>query len=161
MTHYDSTHLQRFGPSTMEAVNVDDVAREPPNVRHRRRALFSIMAAVGAALPIVSTDSKKRKKKKKKKPVTPPGARPDIVLNDFFYAPNTLTIRAAQDVPLLLRNDGGTTHTFVIDALVLDFELAPGASKSIEINVPAGQYAFYCKIPGHKAAGMTGTLNVT
>jgi uncharacterized cupredoxin-like copper-binding protein len=138
---------------------VDDVVSELLNVRHRRRALFGIMAAVGSTLPIAIADSKKRKKKKKKnKPAALP---PDVILNDFFYAPSTLTIRASQDVPLLLRNDGGTTHTFVIDALALDFELAPGASRNIVINAQAGQYAFYCKIPGHEAAGMTGTLNVT
>lgn len=147
----------------MEAVNVDDGVSGPLTVRHQRRALFGIMAAAGSTLPLAVADSKKRKKKKKKKKTTttpPPGANPDLVLDDFFYTPNTLAIRAAQDVPLLLRNDGGVTHTFVIDALAVDVELAPGASKSIVINAPARQYAFYCRIPGHKAAGMTGTLNV-
>ncbi|MFN8679465.1 MAG: cupredoxin domain-containing protein [Thermomicrobiales bacterium] len=149
--------------TTMEAVNVDDGVSGPLTVRHRRRALIGIMAALGSTLPMAVADSRKRKKKKKKKhkPATPPpGAAPDLVLNDFFYTPNTLAVRAAQDVPLLLRNDGGVTHTFVIDALAVDVELAPGASRSIVINAPANQYAFYCRIPGHKAAGMTGTLNV-
>jgi uncharacterized cupredoxin-like copper-binding protein len=139
---------------------VDNVVSEPLNVRHRRRALFGIMAAIGSTLPIALADSKKRKKKKKKKKKKS-GTSPDIVLDEFSYAPNTLTIRAAQDVSLLLRNDGGITHTFVIDELALDVELAPGASRSIVINAPAGQYAIYCRIPGHKEAGMTGTLNVT
>lgn len=142
---------------------MDDGVSGPLTVRHRRRALIGIMAALGSTLPLAVADSRKRKKKKKKKhkPATPPpGAAPDLVLNDFFYTPNTLAVRAAQDVPLLLRNDGGVTHTFVIDALAVDIELAPGASRSIVINAPANQYAFYCRIPGHKAAGMTGTLNV-
>jgi uncharacterized cupredoxin-like copper-binding protein len=145
----------------MEAVIVHDVVSGPLTVRHRRRALFGIMAAFGATLPMAIADSKKRKRKKKGKKKKPPVASPDIVLDDFFYAPNTLTIRTDQDVPLLLRNDGGTTHTFVIDELAVDVDLAPGATRSIVINAPAGQYAFYCRIPGHKAFGMTGTLNVT
>lgn len=142
---------------------MDDSVSGPLTVRHQRRAFFGIMAAAGSTLPLAVADSKKRKKKKKKKKTTttpPPGATADLVLNDFFYTPNTLAIRAAQDVPLLLRNDGGVTHTLVIDTLAVDVELAPGASKSIVINAPADQYAFYCRIPGHKAAGMTGTLNV-
>ena len=28
------------------------------------------------------------------------------------------------------------------------------------INLPAGEYAFDCNVPGHKAAGMVGTLTV-
>jgi uncharacterized cupredoxin-like copper-binding protein len=37
----------------------------------------------------------------------------------------------------------GDTSTFTID------------------NLPAGKYVFYCDVPGHRAAGMEGTLTAT
>ena len=31
---------------------------------------------------------------------------------------------------------------------------------SITLNLPAGKYTFFCQVPGHRAAGMFGTLTV-
>jgi uncharacterized cupredoxin-like copper-binding protein len=28
------------------------------------------------------------------------------------------------------------------------------------VNLKAGTYTFYCQVPGHRAAGMSGTLTV-
>jgi uncharacterized cupredoxin-like copper-binding protein len=30
----------------------------------------------------------------------------------------------------------------------------------VVINLPAGTYQFWCTVPGHRDAGMTGTLTV-
>jgi uncharacterized cupredoxin-like copper-binding protein len=38
--------------------------------------------------------------------------------------------------------------------------VAPGDTVSATINAPAGTYEFYCNVPGHKQAGMFGTLTV-
>jgi plastocyanin len=35
-----------------------------------------------------------------------------------------------------------------------------GGSKSISLNLKPGKYAFYCSVPGHRQAGMQGTLVV-
>lgn len=35
-----------------------------------------------------------------------------------------------------------------------------GATKSITLNLKAGTYSFYCSVPGHRQAGMQGTLKV-
>jgi len=35
-----------------------------------------------------------------------------------------------------------------------------GAVSSIDVNVNAGEYTFYCSVPGHRAGGMEGTLTV-
>jgi plastocyanin len=35
-----------------------------------------------------------------------------------------------------------------------------GGSKTLTLNLKAGVYKFYCTVPGHRAAGMEGTLTV-
>ena len=35
-----------------------------------------------------------------------------------------------------------------------------GATKTLSLNLKPGTYKFYCTVPGHRAAGMEGTLTV-
>jgi plastocyanin len=35
-----------------------------------------------------------------------------------------------------------------------------GGSKTLSVNLKAGTYKFYCSVPGHRQAGMEGTLTV-
>jgi plastocyanin len=35
-----------------------------------------------------------------------------------------------------------------------------GGSKTLSLNLKAGVYKFYCSVPGHRMAGMEGTLTV-
>lgn len=35
-----------------------------------------------------------------------------------------------------------------------------GGSKTLTLNLKAGTYKFFCSVPGHRAAGMEGTLTV-
>ena len=53
-----------------------------------------------------------------------------------------------------------TLHNFAIDELGIDVDIDPGATQEVVINAPAGAYEYYCNVPGHKAAGMVGTLTV-
>ena len=36
-----------------------------------------------------------------------------------------------------------------------------GASKTLMVNLKPGTYTFYCSVPGHRQAGMHGTLTVS
>lgn len=44
------------------------------------------------------------------------------------------------------------------DRLVV--ECAGGETATGEVDLPAGTYAFFCSIPGHRQAGMEGVLSV-
>ena len=36
-----------------------------------------------------------------------------------------------------------------------------GGKKSFDVTLTAGKYTYYCSVPGHRAAGMQGTLTVS
>jgi uncharacterized cupredoxin-like copper-binding protein len=85
----------------------------------------------------------------------------DVVSYDIYFEPSEVTIPANTDVTVNLPNEGVTPHNFAIDALGIDVDIAPGATEQVVINAPAGEYEYYCNVPGHKQAGMAGTLIVS
>jgi uncharacterized cupredoxin-like copper-binding protein len=80
---------------------------------------------------------------------------------DIAFEPAEVTIPANTDVVFHLTNDGAAPHNFSIDELEISIDQAPGESHDITINAAAGVYEFYCNVPGHREAGMVGTLTVT
>ncbi len=89
------------------------------------------------------------------------GASVTVESHDIFFEPATIEIPANTDVTFVLPNLGAAPHDFSIDELGITIPLAPGAEESVVINAPPGEYEFYCNVPGHKEAGMVGTLIVT
>ena len=84
----------------------------------------------------------------------------EVVSIDIAFEPNAVTIPADTDVTFILPNNGAASHNFSIDELGISVDQAPGAVEEITINAPAGTYEYYCNVPGHKEAGMVGTLTV-
>ena len=92
-----------------------------------------------------------------------PAAATDLVTIegvDIDWNPNEVTIPADTDVTVRVPNNGVIVHTFVVEALGIKLEIAPGETKEVVINAPAGTYEFICDVPGHEPAGMVGTLTV-
>jgi len=80
---------------------------------------------------------------------------------DIAFDPKELTIPANTDVKVTVINKGVLQHDFTIDALKVASKLLNGGeSDTVTINAAAGQYEYYCTVPGHKEAGMVGTLTV-
>jgi len=72
-----------------------------------------------------------------------------------------LTIPANTDVTVRVENLGVILHDFTIDQLgVTSGTLSRGQATAVTINAAPGTYQFYCSIPGHRQAGMRGTLTV-
>jgi hypothetical protein len=59
--------------------------------------------------------------------------------------------------------DRGGSHTLVFEEPEFDgFELAvPGGPTKGKVEIGEGEYAIYCNIPGHRAAGMEAALTIT
>ena len=89
-----------------------------------------------------------------------PGSAQVVTSFDIFFEPQEVTIPANTDVTFDLPNDGVTMHNFSIDQLGISVDIQPGATEQTVINAPPGTYEYYCNVPGHKEAGMVGTLIV-
>jgi plastocyanin len=85
------------------------------------------------------------------------------VAGDMFYEPTQLSAPAGT-VEITLVNEGAAQHDLVIEELG-DLELIPlvdpGDTVTGSVDLEPGTYTFYCSVPGHRAAGMEGTLTVT
>jgi plastocyanin len=85
-----------------------------------------------------------------------------VVATEFAFDPEDFSLPADEDVELTLENKGVVEHDIVVEELD-DRELVyadAGQTVTETVTVPAGTYVFYCSIPGHRAAGMEGTLTV-
>ncbi len=102
-------------------------------------------------------------------PAATPGAGGDevtITSHDIFFDPTEVTIAADKDVKIILPNKGVTLHNFSITDHKnenlpfdpIDVDIDPGATKEVTIKAPAGEYYYFCNVPGHEAAGMHGIL---
>ena len=72
------------------------------------------------------------------------------------------TIEAHEgEIAVTIANLDAFDHDFTIDEL--DVQLLMGPNETVEgtFEADAGEYVFYCSIPGHREAGMEGTLSVT
>jgi len=72
-----------------------------------------------------------------------------------------LRARVGETVALRLENTDTHAHYFDIDAFDVHVPIPTGAP-ALTLFTPAtpGTYTFYCSIPGHREAGMVGTLIV-
>ncbi len=125
-----------IGPSASPTVAVSPAAVASPAAAASPAAVASPAAATGATTIIMGQPT------------------------EFSFNPSNVTIPANTNVTVTLTNKGSTGHNFTIDALKISVDVDPGATKTVTINAPAGDYLFYCAIPGHREAGMVGTLLV-
>lgn len=75
------------------------------------------------------------------------------------FSARTLTGSAGM-VMVQLANRDLFWHTFTIDELGVDLKVPVGGERTISFNAPPGTYHYYCAVPGHREAGMQGTLTV-
>lgn len=70
---------------------------------------------------------------------------------------------AAGELEVALVNSGAIEHSWVVDGHEDELRLyteGSGATDQGTLTLGAGNYSYYCDIPGHRAAGMEGTLTL-
>ena len=68
----------------------------------------------------------------------------------------------AGTITLRMPNPSETPHNIAIDepSPVEGDVVGKGGVSQITAELPAGSYEYYCSVPGHREAGMVGTLTV-
>lgn len=93
-------------------------------------------------------------------PVADGARRIEVTASDFAFEPDAITARAGEDLAVVLTSED-VLHDFTIDEL--DAHVAADRGETAEGGVTPeepGTYTFYCSVPGHREAGMEGTLTV-
>lgn len=84
-----------------------------------------------------------------------------VEAGDMYFEPDSLSAEAGS-ITFEVENVGGAEHTLVIEdteETVVDVD--PGSTATGTTELEAGTYTFYCDVPGHREAGMEGTLEVS
>ncbi len=78
--------------------------------------------------------------------------------------PNNFTVEAGSVVVLSVSSVGDQTHVFKFKNPALKavaIGVGPGETRAITFNAPeAGDYDFFCDVPGHEGRGEVGTMTV-
>lgn len=76
----------------------------------------------------------------------------------------TLTAKAGKvTVAMVNPSSSGIPHGIAVQGNGVDKDgktVSPGGTSTVTLTLKPGTYSFYCPVPGHKAAGMKGTLTV-
>lgn len=82
-----------------------------------------------------------------------------VTATEFEFSQEALTLASGDTLELV--NDGTVEHDITIEeANMMVVLVAPGETGSATLNIEPGDYTFYCSIPGHREAGMEGTLTI-
>lgn len=77
---------------------------------------------------------------------------------------NTTSLTAsAGKVKLVMHNPSQLSHSIAITGNGVNAAgevVGPGGTSTVSASLKPGTYTFYCTVPGHREAGMSGTLTV-
>ena len=84
-----------------------------------------------------------------------------LVASDLAFD-TTQVSATAGEIEVTLENTGAVEHDVVVEEAGDEVVVvaAPGETATGSIELEAGTYTYYCSIPGHRQAGMEGTLTV-
>ena len=71
---------------------------------------------------------------------------------------------AGTNVQIAFTNESGTPHDVRVEGAdgtdVGGTDIFTGSSETADLELESGEYTFFCSVPGHRQAGMEGTLTV-
>jgi uncharacterized cupredoxin-like copper-binding protein len=91
-----------------------------------------------------------------------------VIATDLKFNPPTLKAKVGQPIEIVLENKGVIEHDIAFPTLkadkpggALQVLAKPGQTATLEFTpTAAGKFEYICTIPGHKEAGMKGTIDV-
>lgn len=85
-----------------------------------------------------------------------------VVAKEFAFQPATIEMETGETVRLKLVNQGQLSHNLHMRGVVTSTEtIQTGKTDTVEVTASAdGTLEFYCDVPGHEQAGMTGKIVV-
>jgi uncharacterized cupredoxin-like copper-binding protein len=128
--------------------------------RHLQFSFMMAFSLAAVAMPSVTTTQAQVAALQPSNETKPAEVR--IVSTEFRFSPATVLVAAGRTIMLVLDNSGGETdHGLFVPALGFRLQVKAGeiARKNTVFEKP-GEYEFTCDLPGHRDAGMTGTLIV-
>lgn len=80
------------------------------------------------------------------------------------YMPKSLQANAGSNT-FVFANTTSTDHNFAIEnpkggGVLAATPIFTKGVKSVSVNLQPGTYTFFCQVPGHRQAGMVGTITV-
>jgi uncharacterized cupredoxin-like copper-binding protein len=83
----------------------------------------------------------------------------------LYFEPRKLKAKSG-NVTLVMDNPSSTgkQHGIAVEGNGVDKDgqiVSPGSKSTVTVTLKPGSYEYYCPVPGHKAAGMKGTLVVS
>jgi outer membrane protein assembly factor BamB len=83
--------------------------------------------------------------------------------NMLMYSQSQVTAKAGK-VTLEFTNNSALEHDLVLTSasnkILAQTPIFRGGTKSVTVTLAPGAYTYYCSVPGHRQAGMQGTLTV-
>jgi plastocyanin len=130
------------------------------------------MSAVGAAVATgISESNKKKEENKAEKPAgggaAAAGGGQKLQLaadkTQLKFDKTSLSSKAGK-VTIDMKNPAPIPHDVSIEGQGVDQhgkQVTGGGTSTVTADLKPGTYTFYCSVPGHRQAGMEGTLSVT
>lgn len=86
-----------------------------------------------------------------------------VEATEFAFQPAQIEAEPGQTLRIELVNQGQVSHNLHIEGSEVSTDTVQADGSSVvEFTAPEqGEVRFYCKVPGHEQAGMTGTIVVT
>lgn len=94
-----------------------------------------------------------------------PAGTTRVTMSDFAFKPSAISLPAGRTTFFLV-NSAMDAHDMVVEdrsghVIGKSSSIAAGDAATFTVELAAGTYTFYCDIPGHRDAGMTGTLTIS
>jgi uncharacterized cupredoxin-like copper-binding protein len=82
-----------------------------------------------------------------------------LTMSNTAFRPTTLAAPGGR-VTVAVANHDLFWHSFTIDRSAVSVDVPVGGASRVSFALAPGSYRFYCRVPGHRQAGMVGTLVV-